>query len=114
VSKISDIIRQSSAVVIACQNHEAPDEICEAIGRAIVMGKPVICIVKPGIRVPAKLSLIVDRYIEWLDDQEALAVAVRDTMIDLGVLNGGKCACDECKKETDPDRSWQDGENSQN
>ena len=113
MSQISDVVRRSCALVIACQHTEAPDAVCEAIGRAIVLNKPIICVVKPGIRVPKKLSLVVDRYVEWVDDQNALAIAVRDAIVDLGLL-AGVCLCDESKKAANSDRSWQNGNDSQN
>lgn len=88
MSHISDVVRRSAALVIECQNVEAPDEVCEAIGRAIVANKPIICIVKPGVHVPAKFSVLVDRYVEWVDDQQALATVVMETIRDMGLLKG--------------------------
>lgn len=114
MSEASDIVRRSVAFVVACTNADAPDAICEAIGRSIVLNKPIICVVKPGEKVPDKLSLLVDRYVEWVDDQNALAIAIRDAIVELGLLKGVDCVCDACKEKANSDRSWQNGNNSQN
>ncbi len=114
MSSISNVVRGSVALVISIENGDPPDDVCEALGRALTLGKPIICIVRPGVNVPNKLATIVDRNIEWVDDQNALATAVRDTIVDMGLLTGVPCGCEECKKKADADRSWNDGGNSQN
>lgn len=113
MSGVSDYVRSSAVLVIACNNTEAPDEVCEAIGRAMVMSKPILCIVKPGIAVPEKLSMVVDRFVEWDSDPNALAVSVKEVLLDMGLLQG-ECKCDGCKEKADQDATGPYGEHDQN
>ena len=112
MSATSDMVRRSAALVMNYQSGFAPDEVCEAIGLAVTIGKPIFLIIKAGSRVPAKMSAVVDRFIEWDADVNVMGNAIKEAMIDLGLLNG--CTCDGCKKEADSNCSGHDGKDGPN
>lgn len=112
MSAAGDMVRRSSALVMTYQSGYAPDEVCEAIGVAVTMGKPIFLIITAGSRLPAKMSAVVDRFIEWDTDGLVLGNAIKEAMIDIGLLNG--CTCDGCKKEADSNGSGHDGADGPN
>lgn len=112
MSQAGDMVRSSSALVMTYQSGNAPDEVCEAIGVAVTMGKPIVLIIKSGARVPAKMSAVVDRFIEWDADVKVMGNSIKEAMIEMGLLNG--CTCDGCKKESDSNCSGHDGADGPN
>jgi hypothetical protein len=54
------------------------------MGFSIMLDKPIIAVITPGRKVPAKLALVVDSWVEWTEDQDEMARRIRDAMATIG------------------------------
>lgn len=77
-------IADSHAVVIHIhRGAEIAAEVSVAIGVSLLLGKPIIAVIRPGATVSAKLATVVDRFIECDVDHphqcyQAVAKAVKE------------------------------------
>jgi hypothetical protein len=57
---------QSSAVVISLLPEGEPDiKFAVELGLSILLDKPLIAAMRPGAKIPRKLALVVDRFVEF-------------------------------------------------
>lgn len=70
-----------SAVVMSIIMDGDPDvKWAIEMGFSIMLDKPIIAVITPGRKVPPKLALVVDAWVEWTDDQDEMARRIRDAM----------------------------------
>ena len=77
----------SSAFVMSLVPTGEPDvKFAVELGLSIMLDKPIIAVMQPGARVPAKLERVVDRLVEVDVDTEAgqrqLAETIREVLQD--------------------------------
>ena len=81
-------IRDSAAVVFALIPGKGIRHLdATALGLAVTLDKPIILICEPGSRVPEKLAKVIDRFVEYDPDPTAVSAAIKDTLIDMGLIN---------------------------
>lgn len=59
------MIRDSSVTISIVPRGETDIKFALELGLSVMMGKPIIAVVWPGVQVPAKLVQIADRIVEW-------------------------------------------------
>jgi hypothetical protein len=66
------------------------------IGTAVVADRPIILVCPPGFPVPDRVARVVDRFVEYVEDDDARSMAVSLAVHSLGF--GGNCTCDRCER----------------
>lgn len=58
------------------------------LGLSIMLDKPIVAVVKPGVKVPERLARVVDRWVEGdvttEEGREKMAAAIRQVLEELG------------------------------
>ena len=79
---------EESAFVMSLVPGEADIKFAVELGLAIMLDKPLMAVVTPGVEVPAKLRLVADRIVEADVDLESgrreIALAVSEMMGEVG------------------------------
>lgn len=74
------------SAVVASLVPRGPTDVKYAVelGLSIMMDKPIIALVRPGVRIPEKLAKVVDRFIEIGSlDEPGLARRIAETVAEL-------------------------------
>lgn len=78
-----------SVFVMSLYSGEVDVKFALEMGVAMLLDKPILACVMPGVKVPEKLARVVDRWVEVdIKDptsRERLANEIRDMMADLGL-----------------------------
>ena len=67
------------------------------LGLAVVLDKPIVLALKAGVPIPDKVARVVDRFVEWHDDQSKMQLALGVAMQILGI-GDVLCQCNFCQQ----------------
>lgn len=56
------------------------------LGLSLMLDKPVVLVVRPGVHVPGKLALVADAIIEWHDDPAVMSARIQGVIARLAAL----------------------------
>lgn len=74
-------IQDSNIFVSIVPNPENVDvKFAIELGIAIMLNKPIIAAIKPGVKISEKLSKVVDRFVEIGDNMKNVAEAIKETI----------------------------------
>lgn len=59
-----------SHVTLAIWDGKVDPKIAIEMGYMVLLDKPIIAVVRPGVKVPAKLAKVVDRFVECDDPRD--------------------------------------------
>lgn len=79
-------IQDSNIFVSIVPNPENIDiKFAIELGIAIMLNKPIIAAIKPGVKIPEKLSRVVDRFVELSDNINNVAEAIKEAVEDMKI-----------------------------
>ncbi len=84
-------IADSTCIVIIIPSDDFDAKISVELGVAVLLGKPIIAVIRPGVTVSEKLAKLVDRFIE-LDpaDHRRCTAAITKAVKEIGLQPNGK------------------------
>lgn len=83
-NRLRQSLRDSSMVVVLMPHAEFDAKIAVEIGLAILLDKPIVAVIRPGVQVSEKLARTVDHFIELdVHRPAAIAKALHDIVINL-------------------------------
>ncbi len=68
--------RDCLVVVIPDRNAVGWRALHAILGLAVVLDKPIVLACPPGLPIPDKVARVVDRFVEWNDDQAKMQLAL--------------------------------------
>ncbi len=78
-------LRESFATVSLVPTGETDIKFAVELGLSIMMDKPIVAVVWPGVKVPAKLLLVADAIVEGAPDDPGLGERLMAALVELGV-----------------------------
>ena len=85
--KLIPMIENSAVVAAVCDPNNIDAKFAVELGVSVMLDKPIIAVIKPGTKIPKKLALVVDRFVEWNEaSPDQTSNAIRDAMQSLGVI----------------------------
>lgn len=83
-------LRASALVVSVCPS--TPDGIdlkfAIELGASVMLDKPIVAVIQPGMKVPEKLARVVDRFVELDTADPAFSVRLTEAIHELGIGEG--------------------------
>lgn len=76
-------MQESSVVASLVPDGPTDAKFAVELGVAIMLDKPIIIVVRPGMQVPAKLMKVADATVDWTDDA-TVATQIGEAMKSLG------------------------------
>lgn len=76
---------QASTIVVSIVGKDCDVKFALELGASILFDKPIIAVIEPGAEIPAKLALVVDRFVERRENMEEMYKAIRAAMAELGI-----------------------------
>lgn len=70
-------LKDSAATLSIIPEGELDVKFAVELGMSVMLDKPLIAVVQPGVKIPDKLARVVDRFIEWDKDTDVLGEAIR-------------------------------------
>lgn len=81
LDEVLPMVEESTVAVALIPRTEADIKMAVELGMMVLLDKPIIAVVSPGVKVPAKLVAVADRIVEGsTDEPDVLAARVREAL----------------------------------